>query len=131
MGANLDVLKAFLAKWPESREAACDHFLSNDFECIEPPALPQGGVFRGKDALIRIGDIYGAIWDTEVLGVEFWEDKDSGVVASRYLMRWTSKQTGKSLMQPLAEFNHIRDGKIVRIEVCHFDPQGLMATLQA
>jgi ketosteroid isomerase-like protein len=131
MGANLDVMKRFLAAWQESWEEACRAFISEDFVCIEPPGLPQSGTFRGWDAPIRISNIYRGIWDVEVLDYQFWDEEGSGVVVSRYLMKWTHKLTAKSMTQPVVEINHVRDGRITRMEVFHHDPMGLAATLIA
>lgn len=129
MGANLDVLHRFLAAWQESWEDACQAFIPDEFECIEPPELPQGGVFTGWDAPIRISNIYRGIWDVDVLDHQFFDEEGTGIVASRYLITWTSKETRKSMTQPVVELNHVRDGKITKMEVFHFNPAGLLATL--
>jgi ketosteroid isomerase-like protein len=131
MGANLDTMKRFIAAWQYNWEAACREFLAEDFECVEPPGLPQSGIFRGWDAPIRISNIYRALWDVEVLDYRFWDEDGSGVVVSRYLMKWTSKATGRSITQPVVELNHVSQGRITRMEVFHFDPVGLVATLAA
>ena len=55
-------------------------FIAEDFECIEPPGLPQSGIFRGWDAPIRISNIYRGIWDVEVLDYQFWDEDGSDVV---------------------------------------------------
>ncbi|HLY55214.1 MAG TPA: nuclear transport factor 2 family protein [Stellaceae bacterium] len=129
MGSNLDTMRRFLAAWQEGWEPACKAFLSDDFVCIEPPELPQGGVFAGWDAPIRISNIYRGLWDIDLLDAQFYDEEGSGVVVSRYLMTWTSKATGKSMTQPVVELNHVAGGKIIKMEVFHFDPAGLVATL--
>ena len=130
MGTNLTLLKDFLAAWQEDWSAACRKYVSADFECIEPPELPQGGTFRGWDAPITISNIYRGIWDVEVLDHGFFDEEGSGVVVSRYLIKWTSKETGKSMTQPVVELNHVADGQITKMEVFHFDAAGLLATLR-
>src|SRR5580765_7763958 len=129
MGANLETMQRFLAAWQQSWETACRSFIASDFECIEPPGLPQSGTFRGWDAPIQISNIYRGIWDVDVLDYRFWDEEGSDVVVSRYLMKWTSKATGKSMTQPVVELNHVKASKIVRMEVFHHDPTGLAATL--
>jgi hypothetical protein len=130
MGTNLSVLTDFLAAWQDDWQAACRTYVSEDFECIEPPELPQGGVFTGWDAPIKVSSIYQGIWNIEVLDHQFFDEEGSGTVVSRYLIKWTSKETGKSMTQPVVELNQIVDGKISRMEVFHFNAAGLLATLQ-
>ena len=130
MGENLDTMRRFLAAWQQGWEPACREFLTEDFECIEPPELPQGGVFVGWDAPIRISRIYLGLWQLDVLDYQFFDEPGSGVVVSRYLMKWTAKTTGKTMTEPVVELNHVKDGKITKMEVFHFDPAGLVATLR-
>lgn len=131
MGHNLQLLKRYLEAWQLSREDACREYMTEDFECIEPPELPQGGVFRGYDAPIRITEIYTALWQIDILDMKFWDEPGSDVVVSRYVMKWTALKTGKSITEPVIELNHIRDGKISKMEVFHFDAHGLVDTLRA
>ena len=64
-----------------------------------------------------------------MLDYQFWDEEGSDVVVSRYLMKWTSKATGKSMTQPVVELNHVKAGMLARMEVFHHDPTGLAATL--
>jgi RNA polymerase sigma factor (sigma-70 family) len=82
MGANLETMKRFLTAWQQSWETACRSFIASDFECIEPPGLPQSGTFRGWDAPIQISNIYRGIWDVDVLDYQFWDEEGSDVVVS-------------------------------------------------
>ena len=129
MGKNLQTLQSFIAAWQQDWETACRTFVADDFVCIEPPELPQGGTFTGWDAPIQVSSIYLNIWDLRVLDYQFFEAEGSDVVISRYLMTWTSKATGRSFTEPVVELNHIKGGKIAKMEVYHFDAAGLLATL--
>lgn len=130
MGAKLETMKRYLAQFQSGDwHGACRAFMPDDFECIEPPGLPQGGLFKGWDAPITISNIYRGIWDIEVLDRQFWDEDGTDILVSRYFIKWTSKTTGRSMTQPVVELNCVKDDKITRMEVFHFDAAGLMATL--
>lgn len=129
MSSKLDVMTAFVNQY-NSGDAlgACRTYLADNFECHEPPELPQGGVHRGWNAPVLISEIYRNIWDVDFLDARFWDTGDGDVVVSRYLIKWTHKATKKSVTQPVVELNTIVSGKIVKMEVFHFNPTGLLAT---
>lgn len=130
MGRHLDLLKEFLAQFQSGDwKGACAKYVADDFECHEPPGLPQEGVFVGREASVQISKIYRDIWDIEIGKQEYWEAEDAEIVFSRYEIGWTSKETGKQLTQPIVEINTFRDGRLKKMEVFHFNAIGLMATL--
>lgn len=129
MDDKLAVMRAFQADYMAGNaERACRAHLSDDFQLHEPPELPQGGVFTGWDAPMRVSAIYMAIWDIDLLEAAFFDVPGADLVVSRYLMKWTHKGTGKTMTQPIAELNTVAGGKIRRMEVFHFDAAGLLAT---
>jgi len=130
MSGNLQRLRAFLdcfqgGDW----ERACRQYCQPDFEIHEPPGLPQSGVHRGALAPIEVSNIYRSIWDVEIGGQDLWEAENEDLVVSRYVMTWTSKETGRSMTQAVVELNFFREDKLSRMEVYMSNPQGLMATL--
>lgn len=66
--------------WRSNEREACRRFMAEDFRLIEPPELPQGGVFNGWDAPVSVGEIYRAIWDVELLRSEFHDA--AGILAT-------------------------------------------------
>lgn len=130
MGKNLDTMKAFLSQFQSGDwQGACATFVAADFECHEPPGLPQEGVFRGREASIEISKIYRGIWDVEIGKQEYWEAEADDIVFSRYEITWKATDTGKSMTQPVMEINTFENGLLKKMEVFHFNPIGLMATL--
>ena len=130
MGKNLEIMKAFLTQFQSGDwEGACENYVAEDFECHEPPGLPQEGVFKGRDASMQVSNIYHDIWDVSIDDQQYWEAEDDDIVFSRYVITWTSKQTGQSITQPISEMNYFKDGKIAKMEVFHFNPIGLVETL--
>ena len=87
------------------------------------------GKLQEKESM-QVSNIYRDIWDVSIDDQQYWEAEDDDIVFSRYVITWTSKETGKSMTQPIAEINHFRDNKIAKMEVFHFNPIGLMKTLQ-
>ena len=129
MTDKLETMRSFVAAFNEGgARDACRTFLAEDFECYEPPELPQGGVFTGWDAPLRINAIYGATWNIEIISADFYDVAGSDMVMSRFVMKWTHKGTGKSVTEPIVELNTIVGGKIRKMEVFHFDAAGLLAT---
>lgn len=127
---KLGVMLAFQQEYLASSEhEACRKFMSEDFRLIEPPELPQGGVFNGWDAPVRVREIYRAVWDVELLRSDFHDAPESHVLVSRYHMKWTHLQTGRSIINPVAELNTIVAGRFTQMEVFHFDAAGLLATM--
>ena len=131
MQENVTRLRAYLDRFQGGDwEGACEEYCHPDFEIHEPPGLPQSGVHRGSRAAIEVSKIYRSIWDVRIGKQELWGAENADLVFSRYEMTWTSRQTGRSVTQPVVELNHFRDGRLARMEVFMSDPQGLMATLQ-
>jgi ketosteroid isomerase-like protein len=127
---NVDLMLSFQSAFMTSDpEAACRRYLSADFELHEPPELPQGGVFKGPDAPLRVSRIYRDIWNVDFHSSELFDTEDPEIVVARYVITWTHRKTGKSMTQPVVELNRCRDGKIVRMDVFHFNPTGLIRTM--
>jgi hypothetical protein len=127
---NLSLMRSFQEAFMTSDPAeACRLFLSADFELHEPPELPQGGVFKGFDAPLRVNAIYRNIWDVEFHASDLWNTDNPDILLARYLTTWTHRQTGKSVTQPVVELNTVIGGKITRMDVFHFNPTGLIKTM--
>jgi ketosteroid isomerase-like protein len=124
------IVERFFSQYQSGdREGACRTYMDEKFELAEPAGLPQGGVFRGWDAAIRASNIYSQIWDVAFEDAQYWEADDSNILIVRYVVKWTGKTTGRSFTQPIVELMTIKSNKIAKIEVFHFDPGGLLDTL--
>lgn len=134
MGRKFEFLKNFndtyMALDTAGRTELSRRHMAEDYVCIEPPELPQGGIFRGWDAGPKISAIYRDLWDLELIEMTAIDDDDSDTLVIRTVYRWTSRETGRVLEEPVVElvrFNE--DFRIQSFEVFHFDPAGLVATL--
>ena len=57
-------------------------------------------------------------------------DESGEVVTTTTMFTWTHKKTGKTFTEPVTELNYLRNGKICKMVVYHFDPVGLVATME-
>jgi hypothetical protein len=131
MSTSMDILTEFQSIYMAGDAVkACRQYVSTDLELIEPPELPQGGVFHGWDAPIRVTAIYTGIWDVQFLSSDFYDAIDDDIVFARYVATWTHKATGKSITEPVIELNKLSNAKISLMQVFHFDAGGLLKTMQ-
>ncbi len=127
MSVNADVLRRFLDKIQAGDYAGALAETHPDIVLDEPPALPQGGIFTGRDAPGRVKQIILGLWEQERGGLQLW---DSGeVVFMGRDITWTCRATGKAAFCPVLEKFEFRDGMIARITVYVKDETALLATL--
>ena len=137
MSSKIELVQNFQARMVKAfagegePEAVCREFLAGDFKCIEPPELPLGGTVCGWDAVLKIMDTYAKFWTVECLEMAFFGAEHDNVVTCRALWRWTAVRTAKTFVAPAVELFTIDNDRIKSIEVFHFNPAGLLATLTA
>jgi len=117
----LEVAQAMFARIDAGDFAGLPDLAAEDFVIHEPPNLPYGGDWHGRDALPRLfGHVMG-YWDDPVI-------ERMGVTAddSRFYVQLifnvTSKISGKRLTQSIAEITRCSDGKMAETWVHYFDP---------
>lgn len=95
------------------------HF-SEDLVIHEPPSLPYGGEWRGKDALRRLYAEVMTYWeDPEVVVESIVGGADWAVAILQFTM--TSKATGERFTQPMVEATRVENGKAAEIRIHYFD----------
>lgn len=94
--------------------------LSPDLVIHEPASLPFGGDWTGRDALRRLFARVMGTWNDPRVEVETIVGDDRYVVA---LLRFTmtSKVTGRTFTQPVAEVSVIEAGLIREMRIHYFD----------
>jgi ketosteroid isomerase-like protein len=99
-----------------------------------PPALPYGGTFRGRE-VIEMSRRFAAIWDplqrTEEdrrLDPKVIATGEDGRVVVNY--RWKGRDgVGRRFeTETLADYQ-VRDGRLTRAQMFHFDLSGMLAFL--
>jgi hypothetical protein len=128
MSANRDALLRMLECFQAGDYAGGTGYLHDDLVVDEPPGLPHGGVWHGKEASATIRDIVVTTWEERVSPLQVW---DAGEAVFTYRdCTWTSRQTAKSSSSSRIERFEFSEGKISRIDVYIKDVIGLAATLE-
>jgi len=92
-----------------------------DYVVHEPPELPFGGDWKGRDALIRLFPHVWSYWDDVVidrLGIV----SDENYFCLLLRMTMTSKITGNRISQSLAESTRCADGLMVEYTIHYHNP---------
>jgi uncharacterized protein len=113
--ANIKIIKTFyeyLAKG--DRDWIYANLIADDIELIEPPSLPYGGIYRGKDLVRRTLKTVVETWDNMEFEIVNYLAGGDSVVVHAYL-GCTGRRTGKSFHIPMMELWRIRDGRIIEL----------------
>lgn len=113
----------------KSRNAMLEAY-TDDFEIVEPPSLPYGGVHKGKPAWIKMQQEMRALFDQKVFFDEIMDIPEHDCILLVSRMEWTAKSTGKEVKFPALELLRFRDGKICKIEMFLDDTKMIMDTLE-
>lgn len=93
---------------------------SPDLVITEPPSLPFGGEYRGKDALLKLFTIVMDYWDNPHVTVNavVGDDVDAAVILT---FTMTSKHTGNTFTQTVVESAKSKDGLVTEMRIHYFD----------
>jgi hypothetical protein len=99
-----------------------------------PPGLPYGGTFSGQE-IAGMTALFRTVWEplqrTQELrrmDARIVAAGDAGEVVARYLWKGKSERAGRFEAETLAEYV-VRDRRVVRAQMFHFDMPGLLAFL--
>jgi ketosteroid isomerase-like protein len=95
-------------------------YLSDDLVVHEPPCLPYGGTYRGKEALFNLIPTIAQIIDLSTLEVDHLTADGDRVIA---IIRAAGIERGTHVH--LAEESRILDGEVVEMRVYCFDHPSL------
>ncbi len=100
--------------------AAVEALCSPDLVITEPPSLPFGGEYRGKDALLKLFTIVMDYWDNPQVTVDnvIGDDVDAAVLLT---FTMTSKHTGNTFTQTVVETAKSKDGLVTEMRIHYFD----------
>ncbi|MFI5046312.1 MAG: nuclear transport factor 2 family protein [Acidimicrobiia bacterium] len=111
-----------------SRNAMLDAF-TDDFEMVEPPMLPHGGVWKGKEEWTRMQGIMRKHWQQKVDIDKMWDLPDDDLIILYTTMEWTANDTGRVANFPCVELLYFRDALICRVEIFLFDTKLILDTI--
>jgi ketosteroid isomerase-like protein len=136
MSRNVDaVRRLFAAVEQRDLETILDCY-DEKVEINESGLLPYGGVYRGHDGVRRHAAAFIESWssyqtpDECRLDAKFFE-ADDGAVAAVFRHRAVDPQRGARLDAPEVGIYEVRDDKIVRTQMFHYDPVALQRFLDA
>jgi len=94
--------------------------LSDDLVIHEAASLPFGGEYRGRGALRRLYGIVMGYWDRPTVEIYNIIGDDTHVVA---LMNFTmtSKITGDTFTQKMAEVSTVENGLVTEMRIHYYD----------
>ena len=97
-----------------------EQLLSPDLVIYEAASLPFGGEYRGKRALRDLFATVMAYWEKPSVEVYGVVGDDTYVVA---LMNFTmtSKHSGNTFTQKMAEVSTVKDGLVVEMRIHYYD----------
>jgi len=93
---------------------------ADDLVIHEPMSLPFGGAYRGRDALRRLFTVVMDYWDDPQVTVNAVVGDDThAAVLLTFTM--TSKLTGRTFTQSVAETARSEDGLVTEMRIHYFD----------
>lgn len=112
-----------------SREAMYENF-TEDYEIVEPPSLPHGGVYKGRDEWLKMNEKMRSLWAQKVVPQHTWDLPEDDLIVLYSHMEWTAHSTGKTVSFPAIELLHFRDAKICKVEMFLQDTKIILDTLE-
>lgn len=99
--------------------AAVENFMAEDFVIHEPPSLPYGGEWRGKDALQRLYVHVMGYWTQP--SVEWHELLGGEDNAVALLALSATSPAGERQTFEIAEVTRFENGKMASMRIHYFD----------
>jgi hypothetical protein len=108
---------------------AVETFMAEDFVIHEPPSLPYGGDWRGRDALQRLFTRVMGFWkDPAVEWIDLVGNDEHVIALLRFSM--TVPHTGERIVQRVAEVTRFgADGKMAEMHIHYFDTAEMVRML--
>lgn len=124
----LDASRAMYAHLQKGEWEAVESFMAEDFVIHEPPSLPYGGDWQGRDALRRLyAHVMGYWREPRVEWIDLLGSETHSVALLRFSM--TSKEGGERFSQHVAEVTRFdAAGKMAEMRIHYFDA-GLVALM--
>ena len=93
---------------------------SPDLVITEPPSLPFGGEYRGRDALLKLVTTVMDHWDNPQVTIDavVGDDVHAAVILT---FTMTSKHTGRTFTQTLVESARSQNGLVTEMRTHYLD----------
>jgi hypothetical protein len=101
-----------------------------DFQMMEPPSLPFGGLLTGPDEYLAMRDDWAKYWDSPLTDHHVWELPEQEMIIKYSTMEFTAHSTGRTVRLPSVQLVWFRDGRMARVEVFIQDAALALGTLE-
>ena len=118
---NRQIVVDFYAAGVRGDLEAFMSYLADDFVLYEPPFLPYGGTYRGKQAMLEGFGKIGEYLDVSGLEVDHLVADGEHVIG---ILRAPDRATGELVL--IAEESTLRDGRIVEMRVFFHEGRSLV-----
>ena len=125
---NLQTLMGFVESFLGGDAETALEFIHADVVAHEPPSLPYGGEYRGKDAFLDLMTKIGKIVEVEATLQGVHESGDT--ILALYLATFTSRASGASIEMPMAEVYGFTDGLISSANIFYKDSKAFVDAIQ-
>lgn len=134
MGTNVEVVRRLFAAVEQRDLSAMLECYAEDVEIHEAASLPYGGVYRGHEGATRHARGAEATWGPYQTPAEYplkadFVDAGDGSVVAVFRLRAVDPADGQRIDQAEVGLYHVRDEKIVRSQMLHFDTAALLRFL--
>jgi len=113
MGANAELVRGAYAAFGRGDIPAIVDLVDDDVEWSAPRTLPQGGVFHGRDGVMKFFESVGAGWETLAVEPEAVDELGADKVVGIVRLSGTLRG-GKAAGYGSAHVFDVRGNKIVR-----------------
>lgn len=102
---------------------------TEDYQVVEPPSLPHGGVHQGREAWMKMHGTMRSLWSQKIVPADVWDVPEADLIVLHSHMEWTAHSTGRTARFPAVELLHFRDGLICKVEMFMQDTKVVLDTL--
>lgn len=103
--------------------------MADDLVIHEPPALPYGGEWRGRNALHELFSTVMTCWDDPVI-VQDSLTSDGKTVVAMVRLTITSRRNGERVTHRIAEVSKVENGRVTEMRIYYFDTAQVLRELE-
>ena len=130
---NIEIVRRIMNAVRERNLTVLVDAYASDIEIHDAESLPYGGMYRGHQGMIENGRGFLRTWDH----LQTSADRDPEAVifgsGDQVVALWRLKASGKDLQRldlPAVSLFQLRDRKVVRLQMFHYDTAAIGRFLQ-
>jgi uncharacterized protein len=114
---NIAVVRGFLAAFTKGDLDGVREALDPNVEVVQPPTLPYGGSYLGKDGFLDLAGRLADAWEFPRPPEPRCFGLDDGRVLVYAQFDVISRATRRAFCAPIVELYTVKDSKLTRVEV--------------